>query len=200
MRTQNDHILQCRVCYSAIPFTVVNTEEMTSCLQCGTRSQIAVFPSFLRPPELKAPGVALEVEDQASCYYHPEKKAERECDFCGRFLCSLCDIDFGNNHYCPTCLESKDEKRKRISELENRHVLYDSLALSVAVLPMLIFYLTIFTAPVALWLAIRHWKTPLSLFPRNRWRFVLAILISIGQLAGWGLLLFFLIRGVRNAS
>ena len=59
---------------------------------------------------------------------------------------------------------------------------------------MLIFYLTIFTAPFTLYLSIRYWREPMSVLPRRRWRFVVAILIALFQLAGWGVLAMFLIN------
>jgi hypothetical protein len=56
---------------------------------------------------------------------------------------------------------------------------YDSLALLVALVGALIFYLIIFTGPTVLYLSIRYWRTPQSVAPRNRWRFVVASLIVV---------------------
>jgi hypothetical protein len=67
--------------------------------------------------------------------------------------------------------------------------LYDSMALSLSVLPMLIFPFTIITAPIAIYIAIRYWKRPGSILPRTRFRFVLAILIALAQIVGWVALL-----------
>jgi hypothetical protein len=94
-------------------------------------------------------------------------------------------------HFCPACLETGKSKRK-IQNLENQRTRYDSIALSLAVLPMLIFYFTIITAPMALFVAIRYWRAPASLVGQNRTRYLVAILVALLQIAGWITLIFFL--------
>ena len=82
------------------------------------------------------------------------------------------------------CIEAGKRKR-RIRNLENERFLYDNMALLLAVLPLFIFYITILTAPAALYLAIRHWSSPSSIIPRTKIRYVLAIVFSVLQIAGW---------------
>lgn len=50
---------------------------------------------------------------------------------------------------------------------------------------MLLFYFSLFTAPVALYYVIRYWKQPQGVLPRTRVRFVLAAVIAVAQLLGW---------------
>ena len=76
--------------------------------------------------------------------------------------------------------------------------LWDSVALSLATYPMLIFYLTIFTAPAAIFVALRHWKSPRSLVPRTRFRFVLALLFAGAQVVGWAVLVVFLTVAISS--
>jgi hypothetical protein len=127
------------------------------------------------------------MDDEASCFYHPDKRAVIPCDSCGRFLCSLCDIELNNRHICASCLETGQEKGK-IKNLENHRKLHDSIALHLAVLPIV-------TAPVAFYLAIRHWKTPSSVIPRSKIRQILALLISGGQMVGWSALIYSMVSG-----
>ena len=51
---------------------------------------------------------------------------------------------------------------------------------------MLFFFVTCITAPLTLYIVVRYWKTPASLLPRTRVRFVLAALIALLQIGGWG--------------
>jgi hypothetical protein len=51
--------------------------------------------------------------------------------------------------------------------------------------PMLLIWVTVVTAPIALYLAIRHWNSPLSLVRRSKIRFILAMAISGLQMLGW---------------
>jgi hypothetical protein len=142
------------------------------------------LPALLRkPPDLK-PGALLKIDIEAGCFYHPQKKAAVHCSACGRFLCALCDVELNGRHFCMSCLESGKSQHK-IRNLENERVLYDDIALMVAFFPLLIFYITIFTAPAALFIAIKHWKSPSSIIPRTKIRFVAAILLSVLQIAGW---------------
>ncbi len=124
-------------------------------------------------------------DDESSCYYHPGKSAEVVCDGCGRFLCSLCNIDFEGRHFCPACLENTS-RTGETGRFRTQHVYYDSIALAVAVVPLLIFYLALLTAPVAIYLALRHWRTPFSALPWRRWCFVAALCFAFVELADWG--------------
>jgi hypothetical protein len=156
--------------------------------------QIDVFPALFSPPARGQDGEKLLVDDQSSCFYHPEKKAVIHCASCGRFLCALCDIELNDQHLCPTCLETGKKKRKLVN-LENHRVQYDGIALSVALLPLLIFYVTCITAPIAIYIAIRYWRAPLSIVRRTRVRFVLAIVFASLQIVGWA----FAIAGLMGA-
>jgi hypothetical protein len=63
------------------------------------------------------------------------------------------------------------------------------MALALATYPLLIFYFTVITAPMALYITIRHWNAPSSVIPRSKWRFVVAGLLSVAEIAGWIVLL-----------
>ena len=93
--------------------------------------------------------------------------------------------------FCPACLEAGKSKRK-IQNLDNQRTRYDSIALSLTILPMLIYYLTFITAPMALFVAIRYWNAPPSLVGQNRARSIAAIVLALLQIAGWITLIFFL--------
>jgi hypothetical protein len=159
------------------------------CPGCGKVSRIELFPAFFRPVRVTQPGELAMVDGEASCFYHPQKKAAVPCAACGRFLCSLCDCELHGQHYCPGCLET-GRKKGKIKNLENERTLYGGVALSLALLPLLIFYFTIFTAPMALYVAIRHWKSPRSLVRPGNTAFVLAILFATLELVGWAVALY----------
>jgi hypothetical protein len=137
-------------------------------------------------------GEAALIETESTCFYHPQKKAHLPCEGCGRFLCALCDCELHGKHYCPACLEVGRTKRK-IKSLETERTLYDSLALSLAVIPLVIFYLTFVTAPAALYIAVRYWNAPRSIVHRSKIRLVLAIIIASLQIVGWGIAIYFIV-------
>lgn len=175
--------LACTKCGSALPPGMLNAAGLSACPGCSSLIRADVFPALFK----KAPAVAVEnilADGQAGCFFHPQKKAVVPCGSCGRFLCSLCDVEFGGRHVCPSCLEAGKSKR-RIRNLETERVLHDSIALSIAILPILMWFVTIVTAPISIFYSLRHWKSPMSILPRTKVRFVFAVLISVLQLGGW---------------
>jgi len=174
-----------------------NRPDLTPCPACGDPVQIELFPALFRPPTRGSGGEALMVEGESSCFYHPQKKAVVPCESCGRFLCALCDCELHGEHFCPACLEVGRQKG-RIKRLENQRTMYDAIALSLAILPLLIFYFTIVTAPIALYLAIRYWNAPLSIVHRTKIRLILAILLATAQIIGWGVGAYFIYSGFKS--
>jgi hypothetical protein len=139
---------------------------------------------MFRRPGTESPGESLAIGNEAACYYHSGKKAAAVCDNCGRFLCELCKVAFNRRLLCPVCIEA-GKKKGRIKNLENHRTLFDSLALYLAVAPILLVWVTVFTAPAAIYLAIRHWKAPGSIIPRTQLRRILALLIAGIQVGAW---------------
>jgi hypothetical protein len=100
------------------------------------------------------------------------------CDGCGRFLCALCDVELSDQHLCAQCVETGRRKRT-LPRLEPRRILYDNVALALAILPVLSCFLFPITSPVAIAVAIWGWRKPSSLLPRTKLRFLLAIVIAL---------------------
>jgi hypothetical protein len=180
--------INCPKCNATLLGGVFNLPELSPCPSCGVPLQIEVFPAFFRPPAPVAANEAVMADGEASCFFHPQKKAVRTCDSCGRFVCTLCDCELDARHLCPPCLEAGATKGK-IKSLEKGRMQYDTVALWLSLVPIVVFYLTFVTAPMALYIAIRYWKAPLSLVRRSRYRFVLAIIFSSLQIIGWVVLL-----------
>lgn len=171
-----------------------NNSQPAGCPRCGALLQLLIFPAFFRSTPSGQKPEGLLVEGESSCFYHPQKKAVLPCEHCGRFLCSLCDVEFNGRHLCPACLEVGQEKRTMTS-LENHRIRYDTLSLVVALLPILVWPFTFITAPAALFLALRHWNSPGSIVGSSKIRFVLAMLAALAQIAAWPAGLYFAFAG-----
>jgi hypothetical protein len=184
----NTYSIPCTKCNKPIPYQLYNTSELVDCPSCSVPLQVEVFPALLKEREKGQSGENIIIENESSCFYHPKKRAVVPCAECGRFLCSLCDIEFNERHLCPQCIEVGKSKRK-MKNLETNRVLYDNIALTLAILPIFLFvWPTIITAPISLFVAIRYWRSPLSIIPRTKVRFIMAIGISGLQITGWALL------------
>jgi hypothetical protein len=183
----NAPLLHCPKCQSALLDGVFNQGGFVPCPSCATPLQVEVYPAMFRERARGSAGELILTEAEASCFYHPRKKAVQPCEECGRFLCALCDCEHQGKHLCPACLESGRTKGK-IKSLENARTRYDNIALALALYPLLIFYLTLITAPMALFVAIRYWKAPRGLAQPSSLGFVVAILVATLELGGWTML------------
>src|SRR5882672_11172949 len=99
-------VVTCPRCHTILPEQVINTGTVDPCPACSIPIQVEVFPAFFKPVEPGSAGETILVEGEASCFYHPKKRASVPCGSCGRFLCALCDVELKGGHICPTCLET----------------------------------------------------------------------------------------------
>lgn len=178
--------LACPNCGTSWSLDPTALSMMAACPLCQKETRVHVFPSFFREENpASAVPEAVVIEGEASCFYHPGKRASVPCSSCGRFLCALCDVKLGDRNLCPGCIEAGRTKGK-ITELEASRVLWDSTALMLSVLPLVLcFWASILTAPAAIVVAIIGWNKPTSVVRRNRWRLWLAVLLGTLEIAGW---------------
>lgn len=179
--------LTCAACKAGLRSKPVDTSEMSSCPSCGADISILAFPALVKGVSAGKTGELLVSDDESGCFYHPGKKAVVPCSSCGRYLCALCDVEMNGEHLCPPCIEAG--KSGRMSEkMVTRVVRYDSIAMSLAILPLLIFPLFFFsfiTAPAAAFVVIRYWKAPRSLVAGGNLRFVFSFVFAVIQFTLW---------------
>src|ERR1051325_5705940 len=121
----------CSKCSGVLNEAIFNQAEWSPCPSCAAPLRVEIFPALFKAPTPSQPAQAVVIEGEASCFYHPNKKAVLPCETCGRFLCALCDVELNGQHLCPACLTS-GQKKGKLTHLDNRRVLYDSLALTLA--------------------------------------------------------------------
>jgi hypothetical protein len=127
---------------------------------------------------------ALVDHAEASCFYHPQKQAAQVCDGCGRLICNLCSVDLGSEHLCPSCI-SAGRRKGKITALEGSRTCYDRISLSLAFVGIVFYGFSIILAPIAIYIAIRHWNSPGSLLGVSKNRYVIAIILATLELIGW---------------
>ena len=111
------------------------------------------------------------------------------CDLCGRFLCSLCDIEMHGQHVCPPCLNS-GRKKPQLTNVDGDRILYGGIALLIAVVPLFAFYfITFITGPLSIFVAIYGWRKPRSLVGTGNISFYIAILLGLIQTGAWAWLI-----------
>jgi len=187
-------LVNCTKCRERLNTEIFNGTDLSPCPSCGVLIRVDAFPALFRDLPSGTSGETLLLDDEASCFYHPKKRAVLHCSQCGRFLCALCDMELSGKHLCPSCLEA-GKKKKKIRNLENHRILYDSIALSLSILSMLLWFVTFITAPMVIFMVIRYWKTPISIIPRTKVRFIAAFIIAAIQIIGWAAVLYNLVTG-----
>lgn len=178
----------CPKCRSTFPGVLCNTPEPVRCPACDATVCVEVFPAFFQAPGAGAVGESIIEEGVSSCFYHEGRKAVTHCEGCGRFVCALCDVDFGGRHLCPACLQAGRTK-VAMPQLEKGRVLMDGAAMFLALcsaVPGLHFI----TAPAAIGLAAFSFFRPPSIVARSRLRAILALLLATALGVTWTLIMF----------
>jgi hypothetical protein len=173
--------LPCPKCGSRLDSLAWRDENGGQCRICRVPFDFIGFPALGVSRPRIVPKAVL-IEEHATCFHHPENQAEAVCEGCGRFLCSVCAIDFGGRLLCPGCI--KAGARSDTGAIKGR-TLYDGITMSLALYPLLFFPFTLLTAPVALGVAITSWRKPRSLVGGGRTKLVVAGLLATAQIAGW---------------
>jgi hypothetical protein len=177
-------LIRCTKCSAELSSGLFAGGTPVLCGTCGSTLTAYLFPALSSSTLSAQAPENLLTDSQASCFYHPGKKAVIACAGCGRFLCGLCDLEWQDQHLCSSCLAS-GKKKGKIKNLENHRVLYDQITFSLSLVPLLMWPVTCLTAPMTLYMAARYWNAPTSLLPRTKYRFVLAVLIALVEIALW---------------
>jgi hypothetical protein len=157
--------------------------DLVRCPSCETEFEQLRFRALQARPVVSLATASLDGE--STCFFHAQNRADAACAGCGRYLCSVCRVDFGGRTLCPACLANRGERR---AIPENSRVLYDRMALVVACVPaVFIFWMfSLLTAPTALILCFYGWRKPGSILPRwRRTRFIVAGTLASAQVVGW---------------
>ena len=133
--------LACPKCRRTVPEAYWQGVDTVRCPSCEAEFEQRRFPAFAAARRVTlAAGTA---EGEANCFFHSGNRAETACAGCGRYICSVCTVEFSGQKYCPSCLEARSDRRKLP---ENHRVLYDRIALIMAILPLIVWPLTLITA------------------------------------------------------
>lgn len=197
--------IRCTACGYQIPVGIFASSREGACPLCRRPVQAVLLPSLKQaaprsgPPSLpEEPGPG-----EAACFYNPKRRAARTCSHCGVFVSEGWSARWGPDYVCLKCLDDLRTRRKD-PKFEVRRVLWDNVALGVALLPFLaclplmllgplgVYFMiipllsSVITAPLAFGLSIYAWKKPRSMVPRGPWRNVWALILSFLQCGVWG--------------
>lgn len=187
----------CARCAMPLPKWELLNDESSTCTSCGSRNSVRLFPAALAQESAVRPETAAEGE--AVCFDHPGKRAVASCGQCGRFVCRLCAVEFGDGVWCPSCVANASGKARQ-AKADTSRMLYDTWALAIPFALLIFWPLTVLSAPAVVALAIMKWKQPISLVRRNRWRFALGLLAAIAQAGAWVWFIWYAVAKARAGA
>lgn len=185
--------LTCPHCSGPLPIDLFIAGRHSQCPACHSRVEAYIFPEFQKATSARSE-IHLAQEHEAVCYFHSRYRAKNHCDNCGRFLCEICAINVGKRELCAECL-SQLRKQRNETGLVQYAALFDNVSLFLVTAPVItifFWFLTIFSAPVSLFLSCYYWPRQWNLLPRSRFRFVLAILFSLILIGFWIFVIYYL--------
>jgi hypothetical protein len=176
-------LLTCCRCRAALPESGPELGSLTGCPSCGAELTVLVFPAMTRVANSVPTAQAVLEESEAACFYHADKRAVIPCSACGRFLCSLCDVELHGSHFCPGCLEIGTRKG-RLPSLERSRTRYDRIVWTLLIVPLPLCLLAApFTALAAVVLVFWKWRAPPSIVVNTRLRLALGGVLALVELA-----------------
>ncbi len=93
----------CPHCQAGLDMTRLIT-GMQFCSACGRSFQAFCFAAPTRPVQVR--GIAESTTEGATaCASHPGNASTSNCQRCGVFMCSLCEIDADEMKLCPACFD-----------------------------------------------------------------------------------------------
>ncbi|MCD4819927.1 MAG: hypothetical protein K8S23_14685 [Candidatus Cloacimonetes bacterium] len=185
-------IVRCPNCQRELSTKIYGLGKNSVCSYCKEPVNWYIFPRYFSKTENNEIPENILIEGESACFYHSDKKAVVTCDQCGKFLCSLCDLELNDKHICPNCFNS-GKKNKQNFVYEESRILYDDLALAIAFWPIFTFYFTILGSLISIFFAIRYWNVNSSVIEQNKSKKIIAIFLSLLEIIFWIILIIYLI-------
>jgi uncharacterized paraquat-inducible protein A len=129
----------CPACNAELELPALRDGAQT-CAKCGTSFEARVF----HPPQRSARVLQLAQlgpDGATSCANHARNAAVANCERCGLFICSLCEISIEDGTFCPSCFD-RMSKEGRVAGATTRFRDYASLAITMAIFSLIMFPLT----------------------------------------------------------
>lgn len=188
----------CPRCQQPIPIpdpTGSMLETQLQCPSCQKTFHFYGFPALKRRLHSGDRPARIEDDQEASCFFHPDKRATAICAECGRFICDLCKVEEQGQILCPTCLDRHLTEAKA-AQWTTSAPRYDNLALTAAVVPFVIgFFPAVIGIPLTFYYIYRGIRAPTPLTGKRPLRFVIAFLLAVIE----GVILYLVLSSILHA-
>ena len=165
-----------------------------ACDKCTRVHQVRAYPAMLRRDAVATGNDLLNAED-ATCFYHEDKRAERACSVCGRFVCALCHIEISGRDVCPECIGNTKLRTEHIETTENRRTNYGRLGLTMFAIAFIVPFFALIGFPLAIFFAFRSRGKPRPLASSFAGPMVAGLILTGLQFIGSIVWIFILVAG-----
>jgi prepilin signal peptidase PulO-like enzyme (type II secretory pathway) len=186
----------CPLCNCLLGPEFWNSGQFQTCPACSSQVMVKAFPAITTLSGSSS--IVPCASGESSCFFHSDNRAETICDECGRFLCGLCSIRFGQRKFCPDCIYRK-RRQKGDPLLIDQAILFDNIATTILMLSILTLSYLLLGLVVGLFtvcLVFVGWKYQRTLVQRSRFRFGIALILGLIGAVGWILLLLLVVQAL----
>lgn len=188
-------MIDCQSCGYFIPLNKYVGKDAVNCPSCKKAIQIFIFPELFRPI-VKGNSAESAIEGlDSSCFAHSDKKAKTICDECGSYICDLCEMPKEDKSICVKCF-NKEVKVEEKSPFDRVYRRYSSIASQLLIFSVLIWFVSILAAPIALFISLRFRNAEEGFFKgkRKKQKITYAVIASM-ILTCWVLIpLYFILK------
>ncbi len=172
-------IITCPHCRQDLSLGVGGSSGELECSRCKSHLSFVIFSGYPRSVPLGRLAEPLTgSENEASCYNHVTRKAISGCENCGRLICSVCDLEVGGKHFCPTCATSQQVVAK-CDPLIHRQFCPEKAVFILGFLSLYPFCGAILFSPPALYIANQNYSKRTSLDGGGRIWMISGIFLSL---------------------
>jgi hypothetical protein len=159
------------------------------CPSCAESFQAARFAAPMRATVVR--GVAETAGDGGTaCASHPGNASTSNCQRCGVFMCSLCEIDTDEMKLCPACFDRLSAEGA-LSSTRTSFRDYGRQAGMLALVGVPLMSFGVVIGPVAVYYAIRSLRQLKEMGEtKGRARAIIAIVAGLLEFAGGGFLVY----------
>lgn len=186
----------CPLCHRPLGPEFWNSGQFQSCPACSNQVMVTAFPAITTPSGTSS--IVPCESGESSCFFHSNNRAETICDGCGRFLCGLCSIGFGQRRFCPDCIY-RNRRQKSDPLLIDQAILFDNIATTILVLSILTLgyiLLGFIVGLLSVCLVFIGWRYQRTLVQRSRFRLGVALGLGLIGAGAWIFLLLLVIQAL----
>jgi hypothetical protein len=167
----------CPICQTGVFTPGTSPVSEVVCTKCGTELSVTIFDNVGRPLPVGEGARTISDSSEASCYNHFTKMAVCGCDNCGKLMCTVCNIDVENKHFCPDCVLNPVVART-FPQLVNERLCEEKSVWLTAWLGAYPLFVCL-SIPLTIGLSIVFWSRPGSLIGNSRSWMLGGVLLSI---------------------